>query len=607
MKFNKININRPSLSADEITSAMDFDSLINNPPAASPPVSSPASGAGKLIKLIGYGIGVAAMAVAGWFFMNKLDTNQVEKTEHNAPVLQQEESKEEKSARPLINPPLKDVLLPFETAVVSGEGESKVALGSSIIKIPQNCFIDKNGTPITGEVELKYREFNTNLDIFLSGIPMEYDSAGVNYTFESNGMFEIRGYQNGEPIAVAPEKQMEVAMEIAEAKPGFSEYFLNEETGVWDFRNGQNYEVETSENDVQDTSNSDKVGNQRVEVLVKHGHFGEAAEEDFSWSSEDEVASSALSNLLETEIEQIDKNKKNLQKPVKPKKGTDGIPQLALEVDFKDFPELKGFENTLFQVAEKDMETFDPKWGEETWNDVSVAKSSLPGNYKIVFSRPGKRVRVTCSPVVSEADLPRAMAIYENLFNKYENSVDSLNQVKKQKEKERKEALNKAREEAKKQKELAAERASEIKAQNEEIIRNRSKIVKTTAQVSAVFTANSFGYYNCDSPLGRIKGGREILATYETDSEAVIFNVTMIEQGRRAVFTRYQNQMCLLNSGKSNQFFAVTSLGKLAVAKVPRGRIDGQKNCLIKMTECQEELKNKKDIEQFLKRKGIEF
>ena len=313
MKFNKININRAPLTADEISAAMDFDRLINNPPAVSQP-TSPTTGAGRFFKLVVYGIGVAAVAVAGWFFMNKSEQNQAENTEHIIPVHQvaEEKSAEEKNTL-LINPPLKDVELPFESVVVSAEKSSEVTLGSSIIKVPKDCFVDKNGTPVTGEVELKYREFNTNLDIFLSGIPMKYDSAGVNYTFESNGMFEIRGYQNDELVEVAPEKELEIAMEIEDIKPGFSEYYLNEETGNWDFKNGQNYKVgdESYDSNEEKLFGDGEIADFTSNLSVRRIDGGE---NDSNWQHTEELIKNTKETVkLDAEIKQIKEEKKKLQ------------------------------------------------------------------------------------------------------------------------------------------------------------------------------------------------------------------------------------------------------------------------------------------------------
>lgn len=45
-------------------------------------------------------------------------------------------------------------------------------------------------------VKITYREFADPIDFFVSGIPMEYDSAGRKYNFESSGMCEINAYKD---------------------------------------------------------------------------------------------------------------------------------------------------------------------------------------------------------------------------------------------------------------------------------------------------------------------------------------------------------------------------------------------------------------------------
>ncbi|MGC6531713.1 MAG: hypothetical protein ACON34_01805, partial [Flavobacteriales bacterium] len=101
--------------------------------------------------------------------------------------------------------------------------------------VPAGCLVDADGNPITGEVDLDYREFRNKADLFLSGIPMEYDSAGTAYTFESAGMFELRGQQNGQEVFIANNRNLTVEMEQLQASTEFSQYVLVEETGEWVF------------------------------------------------------------------------------------------------------------------------------------------------------------------------------------------------------------------------------------------------------------------------------------------------------------------------------------------------------------------------------------
>lgn len=103
----------------------------------------------------------------------------------------------------------------------------KLKNGSNI-HVPAGAFIDKFGQPVKGKVEIKYREFHNAADIIASGIPMHYDSAGTRHHFESGGMFEIRGNQNGEPVFLANGKNIDVNMVSYNKDKNFNHYYLDE-------------------------------------------------------------------------------------------------------------------------------------------------------------------------------------------------------------------------------------------------------------------------------------------------------------------------------------------------------------------------------------------
>ena len=112
-----------------------------------------------------------------------------------------------------VKPPLKNVNVNFENYLVDANQKTilKYQTGS-IIKIPNDAFVDKNGKPVFGKVIIKYREFHDPADFFVSGIPMTYDSAGVQYHFESAGMLEILAFQKGKPVFVDPAKKIVIEM-----------------------------------------------------------------------------------------------------------------------------------------------------------------------------------------------------------------------------------------------------------------------------------------------------------------------------------------------------------------------------------------------------------
>ncbi|EAY30132.1 WD40 repeat domain-containing protein [Microscilla marina] len=109
-------------------------------------------------------------------------------------------------------------------------GEAKVfkLKNGSNIRVPADAFVNKLGEPVKGKVEIKYREFHNAADIIASGLPMHYDSAGVRHHFESGGMFELRGSQNGRPVFIADNKNVEVNLISYNPDKRFNHYFLDE-------------------------------------------------------------------------------------------------------------------------------------------------------------------------------------------------------------------------------------------------------------------------------------------------------------------------------------------------------------------------------------------
>jgi hypothetical protein len=94
-----------------------------------------------------------------------------------------------------VHPPIKQADVPFSDYVVdASRGDTIMYSSGSVLLFPPDAFVDKNGNVVKGNINIKYREFSNPVDQFLSGIPMDYDSGGVKYTFESAGMCDIQAF-----------------------------------------------------------------------------------------------------------------------------------------------------------------------------------------------------------------------------------------------------------------------------------------------------------------------------------------------------------------------------------------------------------------------------
>ncbi len=149
-----------------------------------------------------------------------------------------QESKKETKVVPeperFIDPPIKGADVPFKEYMVdAAKGDTVYYPTGSIILFPPNSFVDKDGNVITGNVQVKYREFSKPIDFFLSGIPMNYDSAGVQYTFESAGMCEILAYKDGAPVFVNPASKPEINLASEDSSQIQNLYYLDTAQKKW--------------------------------------------------------------------------------------------------------------------------------------------------------------------------------------------------------------------------------------------------------------------------------------------------------------------------------------------------------------------------------------
>lgn len=137
-----------------------------------------------------------------------------------------------------VQPPLPQISLPINQKKISTDVSNVLNFNGTEIKIPKDAFVDKNGNKVTGPVTLKYAQFDDPLEIFLSGIPMKYDSADVSTYFQSAGMFDISATSNGEEVFLDQGKEIELNFASNSTEDGYSLYSLDSESGQWSNEGG---------------------------------------------------------------------------------------------------------------------------------------------------------------------------------------------------------------------------------------------------------------------------------------------------------------------------------------------------------------------------------
>ena len=127
---------------------------------------------------------------------------------------------------------LQKIEKPFSTQLVNNQNGARLHYTSgSYLHIPANAVVDKQGTQISGEYQIHYREFRNEGEMALSGIPMFYDEYGVEEVFNSVGMYEIRATSlNGDTLVL--EKPIIVDFQVTEILPEVSFFSMNDD-GHW--------------------------------------------------------------------------------------------------------------------------------------------------------------------------------------------------------------------------------------------------------------------------------------------------------------------------------------------------------------------------------------
>lgn len=131
-----------------------------------------------------------------------------------------------------IDPPFGEKIK-YETFRINNRKSQDIRTkNGSIIYIPANIFVDKDGNEVVKNIEIKYRDFYNPFDIYLAGIPMDYDSAGVNYSFMSAGMFQIDAQVNGNQLFMKEGKTIDISL-VSEKEEIYNFYEYDTVTNQW--------------------------------------------------------------------------------------------------------------------------------------------------------------------------------------------------------------------------------------------------------------------------------------------------------------------------------------------------------------------------------------
>lgn len=558
----KINLNRPSVSTEEILAGKNFNQLMGNYKLLAKPFYKSA-----------WFISTAVATVATVAVVVTLNlTSENPPANENAVVATETEDSVKRTTAivkydedsPCINAPVKGAEKPYSVYTSDADKEIKFThFTGTEVKIPAGAMTDEAGKTVNGKVEIKYREFHDVVDIFLSGIPMTYDSAGIQSHFQSAGMIEILAYQNGKPLQLKPEKPIEI--KLASLQPGteFNVYALDTASKNWVFKGK---DVVTNAG-----TNAKPVMNDTSALLALH------RKKDVELGK------------IKSEIQKVEKEIRTLsaEKPVEPKKVNYGKYNFDIDVDKNEFPELALFENTRFEVGPESSRDFTSDYYKTEWEDAQLKPNKKNVNYLLTLKKGDLKKTVIVYPVYDEANYPDAKANFDEKMKGYSAKLEE----KEKRKNELTEEENATR--LRWEKEIISNRHKmmselEMERQQREVNNKTAlyasvgnnlgdyaanftqyRVLDANTAVTRTFQADGFGVFNCDNPKQLPKGER-VIASFSNKFTNVFCNpnfVYLMERNTNSVFTYTPATYGSFKFDPDHENFIITTLndGRVAV------------------------------------------
>jgi hypothetical protein len=487
-KYN-INHNRPSLTQEQIENGFNFSKIKE---------MASTKTQGSFYKAMIAGIGMALL------ILSPVIINHNSKQNNKLSSATDSSTYQTNTSTKIQTRPFPDIPITYEEFTINGNENISIKTKSgSIIIIEKNSIVDSLGNAVEGNINLKYREFRDMVDVFLAGIPMEYDSAGYKNHFESAGMFELLAYKNNKTLFIKSDKTITIEFVSNYTGNQYNMYYFNTQTQQWEYM-------------CKDTSKSEnKVPTNNIEALTN----------------------------------EIDMLKKSI--PLKPVLANPKQPVIKLDVLEQEFPEIAIYKNVCFQV--NDYKKINPAFDTIEWDMVKVERTEQD-QYLLHFERGTEVKEFLCKPVFEKQDYLTAKKLFE------ENYKTSLELIK-QKEKIKQELVTKYNKEKTAQQNSLSE-VKLMKRMNAVTMSSQDKITRIF-QINKFGIFNSDCPKNL--PQGSLFALNLVDKDDEEGKTLGIDKVYLVEKNKNALYTYYSINKFSYNPSSKNLLWTVTSDNKLAI------------------------------------------
>ncbi|WP_317897333.1 OmpH family outer membrane protein [Aurantibacillus circumpalustris] len=535
----KFNIDRPKVRDEEIKQNQNFEQLVERFKQQS---LKKAKGDESWWrdKKIRYTTVITGITVVCTITYLSLFNNQATKTKTNETLTTQntlpKKNKVVKSV--FINAPTQKLKTPYSTYKVNNAKGGNIAhTTSSKIKVPKNSFVDKNGKDIIGDVTIEYKEFHDMGDVIANGIPMAYDSAGTKYNLETAGMFDIKGFQNGEPVFIKSDKNLEVELASSTSEQRFNQYYLDTLKRNWQY---------IQKDHASNTINKATLPKRSESVLENSPKLVSLKNEI------EKVIPKKIDSVKVIYTAKVNRLPK-AKEPNKPVKSSPGRPTFNLDGNQDDFPELAVFNNVLFEVGSENK-NYSKELHDITWSDVKVSQGPVKGkNYILTLSYRNRTEKLVVYPVLSGTDFEKAEKQYEQKLENYQALLEKRSAEEKRlmQEMATKQAAYLA-EQKKKQEEYDKEKAAlrekyNLTQQNE--LASNFNAMSLNVKATRLFRISQFGIFNSDCPHA-VPNGNSIVPIFAINEKEKFLTpdfIYLIDHSNKTVFALDQSSGFKLN------------------------------------------------------------
>lgn len=480
MKKLKINLDRPPLESKYIESKQNFDHVLNGFKQLKPPIWKNPWFYGPV------GVASLALVLSIGLINAKNDTH-----ENTSTLTASEELPEDTKC---IHAPLSTIDHDFTSFNIEPFKDQTITLPSgTTINIPKGSLMPSS---MDQDVEIKVREFENKSSAFVAGIPMDYKKDAA---FESAGMIEIRGEQNGKEVPISPSKKIEIKLALSKDPADFAFWKLNEGEKEWE-KYPATFKTESSNTSAIPTN---QLKSLEHEMVV----------------TKDKLVTNELASKANVAPSKVDYNL-----PIQQNQRFD------LDFDTKEFPELEKFQGMEFEVASK--KAYDHSFTKKTWSSVDLTKENE--TYYATFSAKNEKFKIAVRPVLTGQKREQAEVAFTKSMDFYEKKKVELELEKEallKAQKHQQERYNALMESFQLDKAKQQQQASVAKEQ-------ANKAQAVVSEFTATFTTNTFGVFNCDRPITYPEAfASEVAFSYDGSGATEVQSAFVFDEKKDTRFT----------------------------------------------------------------------